>query len=157
MVSGVFISILFGVNEDLFKNKIQEGLSQNQKIMKISDEVVREEKIKQESSKNWRYYQRFHFHATAIGSMSIAILVLLSFIHAPAKFKVVTSWLIGLGGLLYPFVWLFAAIYGPIMGRSQAKEAFKIFAFGGGAYLVGLLILVFLLLKYPLEFKQNKI
>jgi uncharacterized membrane protein YedE/YeeE len=32
LISGVFISIIFGVNEDFFKDKIKEGLSKNEKI-----------------------------------------------------------------------------------------------------------------------------
>jgi len=154
MVGGIFIAILFGVNEEMFLNKIEKDLNQNPKIMQILDETKRAEKISSEKDKNWRYYQRFHFHATAIGSMSIAILLLLNFMAAPTKLITLNSWLIGLGGFLYPIVWLMAALYGPIMGRHEAKEAFKIFAFGGGAYLVGLVLLVFLIIKYPLKLKN---
>lgn len=45
--------------------------------------------------------------------------------------------LMSIGGLLYPFVWLFAGIYGPEMGRTEAKEAFAIFGYMGGLFLVG--------------------
>ena len=154
MVGGIFISILFGVNESFFKDKIQTGLLKNEKIMKMTDSTKREEQMKKEASKNWRYYQRFHFHATAIGSMSLAILIFLNFISAPLKLSLVTSNLIGVGGFLYPFVWLFAAIYGPIMGRGEAKEAFAFFAYGGGLFLVGLVLLLFMVVKYPLDFKK---
>ena len=74
MAGGILIAILFGMNEDVFKNRIQEGLSRNDKIQSIADPATKEAKLQTEASKNWRYYQRFHFHATGIGSMSMALL-----------------------------------------------------------------------------------
>jgi hypothetical protein len=155
MVGGTFISIMFGINKSFFFNKIQTDLLKNEKIIKITETVKREAKLKKEASKNWRYYQRFHFHATAICSMSLAILIFLNFISAPLKLSLVTSNLIGVGGFLYPFVWLFAAIYGPIMGRDAAKEAFSFFAYGCGLFLVGLVLLLFMVVRYPLDFKKS--
>jgi hypothetical protein len=57
---------------------------------------------------------------------------------------------------MYPFVWLFAAMYGPILGRSEAKEAFAIFGYAGGVYLVGLILIFILVAKYPLKFNNDK-
>ncbi len=157
MILGVSISILFGVNEDIFKGKIEEGLSQNQKIMSIVDVEKRQSVLDKEKSKNWRYYQRFHFHATGIGAMSLAALILFYFSSAPLGLRLVSSYMISVGGFLYPFVWLFAAIYGPIMGRHEAKEAFSVFGYMGGVFLLGLFILLFALIKYPLQsLEQNK-
>jgi hypothetical protein len=157
MIGGIFIAILFGVNESYFKNKIKDGLKKNQKIMSITDTSKKIEKLRTEASKNWRYYQRFHFHSSAIGSMVMVILILLNFSSAPAKLISLTSWSTSIGGFLYPFVWLFAGIYGPIMGRHEAKEAFAIFGYAGGLFLVGLVLLIFILIKYPLKFKQIRI
>ncbi len=151
MAGGVFIAILFGINEDLFKNKIAEGLKQNTAIQSISEESVREKKIESEKAKNWRYYQRFHFHATGIGAMSLATLLLISFLGAPTKSKLIAQYSTSLGGFFYPFVWLFAAIWGPCIGRSAAKEQFAVFAYMGGVFLFGLIFTVFLLSKYPLK------
>jgi hypothetical protein len=156
LVGGIFISILFGVNESIFKDKIKNDLKKNIKISKIMDPVKKKAKVEKEKSKNWRYYQRFHFHSTAIGSMTVALLILLSFLAAPAKIVLVNSYMLAVGGFMYPFVWLFAAMYGPILGRTEAKEAFAIFAYGGGVYLVGLILLIALVAKYPLKFKIDK-
>lgn len=152
LVGGIFISILFGVNESYFKKNIAAGLQQNQKIMSMTDTNAQKAKLSKEAAKNWRYYQRFHFHSTAIGSMTFAILIFLSFVAAPEKLIILTSYLTGVGGFLYPYVWLFAGIYGPSMGRHEAKEAFAPFAYGGGMYLVGLLMLLFIVIKYPIKF-----
>lgn len=154
LIGGVFISILFGFNEEYFKNKINEGLSKNEKISLIQDAVEKDAVLKSESDKNWRYYQRFHFHATGIGSIMMGVLLFISFSSAPERLKNITSYAVSIGGFLYPFVWLFAAIYGPELGRAVAKEKYAIFGYMGGLFLIGLLLSLYIALKYSL--KPNK-
>ncbi len=151
MVGGVFISILFATQEDMFKKNITAGLEKNVKIQQIVDPKEKAEKIKAESTQCWRYYQRYHFHSTGIGAMMIGILLFLYRLKAPKNFITLTSYMIAIGGFLYPFVWLFAGIYGPEMGRSEAKEAFAIFGYMGGLFLVGGVFSMFLSLKYSLS------
>jgi len=148
IILGVFIAILFGVNEDLFKSRIKEGLSKNVKILSIEDTAKKEATINSEAEKNWRYYQRFHFHATGISAMTLGLLLMISFLNAPQKLKIAASLLTSVGGFLYPFVWLFAGIYGPEMGRSEAKEAFAIFGYMGGVFLLGTLLSFYMSLRY---------
>lgn len=148
IVGGVFISILFSVQEDMFKDRIAAGLEKNVKIQEIVDQAEKKEKIKSESEKNWRYYQRYHFHATGIGAMMMGILLFLSQLKAPARSRTIASFLIAVGGVLYPFVWLFAGLYGPEMGRNEAKEAFALFGYMGGLFLLGGAYSMFLSLKY---------
>lgn len=155
MILGVFISILFGVNESYFKNRISRDIQKNSKILNIEDVAKRNQKIEKEKSKNWRYYQRYHFHATGISGISLATLILLAFSMAPALIKLTTSYMISLGGFFYPFVWLFAAIYGPEMGRHEAKESFALFGYMGGVFLLGLILAIYLFTKYPLKFIEN--
>ncbi len=151
LVGGVFISILFGYNEDYFQNNIKEGLTKNEKVNLIQDPVEKASVLKSESDKNWRYYQRFHFHATGIGSMVMGVLIFVSFLSAPEKLKITASYLVAVGGFLYPFIWLFAAIYGPELGRGIAKEKFAVFGYMGGVFLIGLIMSLYLTLKYPLK------
>ena len=151
MICGVFISILFGVNESLFKDKIARDILKNEKIMSMSDYDARESKIKKEEGKNWRYYQRFHFHTTGIATMALGVLLLLGLSSAPRKIKLVSSYMVSIGGFLYPYVWLFAALYGPIMGRHEAKESFAIFGYMGGVFLLGLLVSLFIFVRYPFK------
>lgn len=154
MVSGVFIAILFGVNEGIFQDKIARDLQQNEKINQITDPEKKITKLEKESAKNWRYYQRFHFHATAISAMSIGVLLLLSWVGAPTRIKLLASYMVSIGGFLYPFVWLFAALYGPLIGRSAAKERFAVFGYMGGVFLLGIAFSLFLIIKYPLQFEK---
>jgi hypothetical protein len=151
MVGGVFISILFGLNEEMFINRIHAGLERNVKIQQIASPQEKAAKISAETEKNWRYYQRFHFHSTGIGAMMIGLLLFLTQLNAPRTAVSIAAYLISIGGFLYPFIWLFAGIYGPEMGRSEAKEAFAIFGYMGGLFLVGGLGTLALGLRY--EFK----
>ncbi|MFY7993857.1 MAG: hypothetical protein ACOVP4_11230 [Bacteriovoracaceae bacterium] len=159
IIGGVFISILFGADESIFKNRIAQGLEKNIKIQSIVDADKKAEKIKSEQDKNWRYYQRYHFHANGIASLSLAMLILLAFIKASKKEILVASYMIAVGGFLYPFVWLFAALYGPEIGRDEAKEAFAIFGYMGGLYLLGIIYGLYLAAardwRAPLIFSEN--
>ena len=157
MIAGVFIAILFGVNEDMFKEQIKRGLNNNPAIIALTDPIAKESKISSESSKLWRYYQRFHFHSTGIGAMSLALLILLAFIKAQPKAKLLCGYCIAVGGFLYPFVWLLAAIYGSESGRHAAKETFAVFGWMGGIFLIGIIFELFLLLKYKLEWPHSSL
>lgn len=157
IVGGVFISILFGLNEDMFINRIHNGLEKNVKIQQIVDVPTKAAKISSETEKNWRYYQRFHFHATGIGAMMMGLLLFLSQLNAPRRSVTVAAYMVSIGGFLYPFVWLFAGMYGPEMGRSEAKEAFAIFGYMGGLFLVGGLWTLFLSLRYNLRDSKHVI
>ncbi len=151
MVGGVFIAILFGANEDIFHDRIAAGLARNDKIQQMADPTQKAAKLSSEAEKNWRYYQRFHFHATGVGAMMMGLLLFLQRLKAPRRATLAASWLLAVGGVLYPFVWLFAGIYGPEMGRSEAKEAFAIFGYAGGLFLLGGIMTLVLAAKYPLE------
>lgn len=141
---GVLIAIVFGINEDYIKDKISVGLEKNTAIQAIEDPLERSEKLKSEAKKNWRYYQRYHFHSNGIAAMTLGLLLLLSFLQLGKYEYLVSSYLLAVGGSLYPFVWLFAGIYGPVMGRSNAKEAFAILGYMGGAYLIGVVYTLYL-------------
>lgn len=151
MVGGVFIAVLFGANEDMFHKRIESGLALNTKIQQIVDPAEKAAKLSAEGEKNWRYYQRFHFHATGVGAMMMGLLLFLRRLDAPRRAVLAASWLIAVGGFLYPFVWLFAALYGPEMGRTEAKEAFAVFGYMGGLFLLGGLLTLALTARFPLR------
>ena len=151
MAGGVFIAILFGANEAMFEHKIAAGLERNAKIQAIADPAAKAAKIEAEAGKNWRYYQRYHFHATGIAAMVLGLLLFLARVDAPENLKLAASYLSAGGGFLYPFVWLFAAMYGPEMGRHEAKEAFAVFGYSGGLFLLGVLLTLGLAAKYEIR------
>ncbi len=151
MAGGVFIAILFGASEDSFKEAIRSGLDRNVALQQIVDGQKRTAVRKSEEEKNWRYYQRYHFHATGIGAMSVALLLVLTFVSGAGRLRLVAAYLVSVGGLMYPFVWLFAALYGPALGRSAAKERFAVFGYMGGVFLIGVLLTFGLVLLRPLR------
>ncbi len=157
VIGGVLIAIVFGVNENYIKDKIARGLEQNLKVQAITDPADRSALIKVEAEKNWRYYQRYHFHANGIAGMTLALLIFLSFLQLAKIEHLLSSYMLAVGGFCYPFVWLFAGIYGPIMGRTEAKEAFAILGYMGGLYLVGVGFTLYLALtkswtlKFPVQ------
>ena len=157
MILGVFIATVFGINEHLFKDRIAHQLEQNTKIQSISDPAARSAKIAKEKTKNWRYFQRFHFHSTGIGSMAMGILLFLALCSAaPRKMRNVAAYMVSVGGFLYPFIWLFAAVFGPEIGRSAAKEKFAVFGYMGGVFLLGLIFTLFLSVRYPWSVAEAK-
>lgn len=149
MICGTLIAIFFGINEDLFKNHIAEGLNKNLSIQSLTSPEERASKVDSEKKQNWRYYQRYHFHANGIASMSLALLLLLQFISATQWQKVTVAYMVAVGGFCYPFLWLFAAIYGPEIGRHNAKELFAPLGYMGGVFLVGVIALFYLAATKP--------
>lgn len=149
MVGGVFIAIIFGANESFFNDRITQGLKKNVKIQSMQDEAAKSEKIKSEQEKNWRYYQRYHFHANGIASFTLALLIFLGFVKVSKYEFLIASYMLSVAGFLYPFVWLFAAIYGPEMGRDVAKETFAVFGYMGGVYLLAIIYVLYLALRKP--------
>lgn len=149
LCGGVLIAIFFGVNEDYFKGTIDRALQSNPSIAAITDATQRKSTIKKEAEKNWRYYQRYHFHATGIGAMSLGLLIVLAMLVGARRARLLAAYFISIGGALYPFVWLFAAIYGPSIGRHAAKERFAIFGYMGGLFLVGALLCATLVVVLP--------
>lgn len=142
MISGVSIAVLFGANEELFKGTIERQLLANPKYSSIQDHVEQKKQMSAEQDKVWRYYQRFHFHATGIGAMSLAALTFLLLLTSASVLRTISAWMLAVGGFLYPYVWLFAAIWGPEIGRSAAKEKFAVLGYMGGVFLVGLVLAV---------------
>ncbi len=151
MALGVFIAILFGINESYFKDKIADAIKKNPTYLSLETPEEQTKHFKKEKDKNWRYYQRFHFHSTGISAMTLALLILLSFSLAPKKIVFYTKYMLSIGGLLYPFVWLFAAEYGPIIGRGAAKDKFSFFAYMGGVFFIGLVMTMYCLIKHSVS------
>ena len=106
----VALGISFGVNEDLYKDYVAEG-------------VAAHPELHNESSKDkiWRYAQRTHFHAGGIAAFCLGLIILVMFSDLSEKLKKTSSILIGLGSF-YPFVWLSMFFLSPSIGRGAAHD-----------------------------------
>ncbi|MDR4496293.1 MAG: hypothetical protein AB7P17_14340 [Nitrospirales bacterium] len=128
LMFGVGMGIVFGINEDFFKDYIAQGVAENPAVHdpKSADKI-------------WRYAQRAHFHATGIAAFSLGLIILLMFSGMKPGYKKVSALLLGIGSL-YPLSWLAMFILAPSIGRGPAHEHIltETFAYTGvGGLLLG--------------------
>ena len=124
----VALGIAFGVNEEVFKDYIAEGIAAHPEV---HDEKS-EDKI-------WRYAQRTHFHAGGIAAFCLGLIILVMFSDLRPGLRRVSSILIGLGSF-YPLAWLSMFFLAPSIGRDPAHEHIltKLLTFVGvGGILLG--------------------
>jgi hypothetical protein len=130
---GIGMGITFGVNEDMYKNRIAEQVAANPQVHDESSE-----------SKIWRYAQRAHFHATGIAAFSLGLLLLLLQADMKAGTRKLASILLGLGAL-YPLAWFNMYLLAPSIGRGAAHHHImtEVFTYiGVGGLVLGLLMLL---------------
>ncbi len=128
LLFGVIMGMTFGINEDIFKNYISEGIAANPTVHDAKSQ-----------SKIWRYAQRSHFHATGIAAFSLGLVFLVMFSDLKPSMKKVSSFFVGLS-TFYPFAWLTMFVLAPSIGRGPAHahvltETFA--AIGVGGLLLG--------------------
>ena len=124
----VALGISFGVNEDVYKNYVDEGIA--------AYPEMHDEKSK---DKIWRYAQRTHFHAGGVSAFCLGLIILVMLSDLRRNLKPVISILIGLGSF-YPLAWLSMFFLAPSIGRGAAHEHIltKLFTFVGvGGILLG--------------------
>lgn len=130
---GMALGICFGINEEMFKDFIAHGISQNP-----------ERHTAESADKIWRYAQRAHFHATGIAAFSLPLIMLMIYTDISAIYKRVASIAIGLGAL-YPMSWLAMFALAPGIGTAAAHDHLltTFLAYSGvGGLLYGFAILV---------------
>jgi hypothetical protein len=123
---GVGMGIVFGINEDVFKDNITQGIAANPEVHDAKS-----------AGKIWRYAQRAHFHATGIAGFSLGLLILIMASELKPGYKKVSSVFLGLGSL-YPLSWMGMFVLAPSIGRGPAHDHFltEIFAYTGVGRLV---------------------
>jgi len=110
LLFGIVMGMTFGINEDIFKNYITEGIAANPTVhdAKSPDKI-------------WRYAQRAHFHATGIAAFALGLVFLVMFSDLKPKMKTVSSFFLGLSSF-YPLAWLTMYILAPSLGRGAAHS-----------------------------------
>lgn len=124
LLFGVGMGIVFGVNEDLFKDYIAQGITANPDVhdTKSPDKI-------------WRYAQRAHFHATGIAAFSLGLVILVMFSTLKPTYKKASAILLGLSSF-YPLSWYTMFWLSPSIGRGPAHahiltESFVYIGVGG--------------------------
>jgi len=125
---GVGMGIVFGINEDVFKDYIAQGIAANPEVHDAKS-----------AGKIWRYAQRAHFHATGIAGFSLGLLILIMISEMKSGYKKASSIFLGFGSL-YPLSWMAMFILAPSIGPGPAHDHFltETFAYTGvGGLLIG--------------------
>lgn len=132
LVFGVGMGILFGVNEDVFKSYIAQGIAANPEVHNAKS-----------PDKIWRYAQRAHFHATGIAAFTLGLVILVMFSSLKPAYKKASAILLGLSSFYplswYAMFWLAPSIGG---GPAHAHMLTEFLAYTGvGGLLLGLFFL----------------
>jgi hypothetical protein len=102
-------------------------------------------------SKSWSYLKRAHLHSASIGATALAGIAVIMIIcsNSIGFIGAASSFLWGLGGLLYGLFWLLAGLLAPSLGStSLSKEYYSLIAQSGAAFsILGVLGLVLLILR----------
>ena len=128
LLFGVGMGVLFGVNEEIFKDFVAKGIAANPEV----HDAKSAEKI-------WRYAQRAHFHATGIAAFSLGLIILAILSTLKPAYKKMSAIFLGLGAL-YPLSWFSMFFLAPAIGRGAAHAHMltEFFAFTGvGGILLG--------------------
>lgn len=132
LLFGVSMVIVFGVNEDLFKDYVSQGIAANPGVHDANS-----------PDKIWRYAQRAHFHSTGIAAFSLGLILLAMVSTLKPAYKKMAAIFLGLGSF-YPLAWLSMFVLAPTIGRGAAHGHLvtELFAFTGvGGVLLGTFIL----------------
>ncbi|NIT55204.1 MAG: hypothetical protein GWN00_02825 [Aliifodinibius sp.] len=109
---------VFGAFEEDIKTHLKT------KAQDVKDSIYHgdDDKIKSILDKSWVYFKRAHLHANGLGTASLAMILLLSFIQANDLFRKVTAIALGIGSLGYASFWMFAALKAPALGSTGAAK-----------------------------------
>lgn len=111
---------VFGAAEDSLKNDLK---TRGQAVLATAynnDPA----KLTSTLDKAWAYYKRAHLHAGAIGTASLASLLLLAAMtRTPNLLKSLLGLALGIGGLGYSIYWLLAGYRAPALGSTSAAKA----------------------------------
>jgi hypothetical protein len=144
---GQFLGIVFGLNEDAIKDRMEASAVEVRETVYHNDDAA----IKAVLSKSWSYMKRAHLHAGAMGTTALAIIVLLGLLGVSKRFLGVISLALGGGGLGYSIFWMWAGFRAPALGSTgAAKESLRLLAMpsSGAFVLATVAALVFLVLAF---------
>lgn len=145
LLFGFGLGMTFGIAEEGIKESLHSSATAVLQPVYNNDS----NKVQQIVDKSWIYFKRAHLHANGLGTTSLVICLLLSGLVKNMGLRMIASFLLGLGGLLYSLFWLFAGIKAPSLGSTgAAKEALSFIALPGATFCaIGLLLAIYLVIK----------
>jgi hypothetical protein len=149
---GFGVGIVFGLNEDLIKSRL------NASALVVFDAEYHGDakEMKVVLDKSWTYMKRAHLHAGAIGSVALGLILLVSLLGTKPILTTGISLGLGLGGLGYSVFWLWAGFLAPGLGSTgAAKEALRWLAMPSSGAVVASTAAVAIILAIAI-LKKNK-
>lgn len=144
---GFGMGIVFGLNEDVIKDKLAADAAAVTATAYSGDAAAAKAVV----DKSWTYMQRAHLHGGGIGTAALALIVVLLLLGTPALTTRVLSLALGVGSLGYSVFWLWAGFRAPGMGSTgAAKESLSWLAMPSSGMVVAGTAAVFLLICYQL-------
>ncbi len=102
LIYGFGLGGVFGVFEDTIKGHLKSEAQEVLTTVYNGDEA----KMKKITDKSWIYFKRAHLHANGLGIISLGLTLLLSFLAADRRVKMITAFSLGLGSLGYSLAWM---------------------------------------------------
>lgn len=144
LVYGFGLGGTFGAFEENIKDHLKNNAREVLATTYNGDEV----QMKKITDKSWVYFKRAHLHANGLGTASIILILLVSFLPISDKIKSINAIFLGVGSLGYSLFWMLAGLKAPGMGSTQlAKESLTWLALpSSGLCIVGLIMIVALVI-----------
>jgi hypothetical protein len=122
LLFGFGLGIVFGANEDAIKSRLAASAAEVRENVYQGDE----EQMAAVLGKSWTYMKRAHLHAGSLGGIAVALTLLIVLLNTPSAWTRVISLFLGIGGLGYSILWLWAGFRAPALGgTSAAKESLE--------------------------------
>jgi len=118
IASGFGLGVAFGAAEDDLKDQLRESAQAVLESVYAGDESQAESVV----SKSWTYFKRAHLHANGLGTIALAVSLLLALLGAPGVLARLSSFGLGAGALFYAAYWLFAGLTAPGLGSTSAAK-----------------------------------
>jgi hypothetical protein len=119
---GFILGGLFGLNEDLIKDRLAASAAAVTATAYNGDAAAAEPVL----AKSWTYMQRGHLHGGAIGTAAIGLILVMLLIGTAPRTLRVLSLALGAGALGYSVFWVWAGFIAPGLGSTgAAKESLR--------------------------------
>ncbi len=119
LIYGFGLGGAFGAFEDNIKGHLKSEAKRVLATTYKGDEA----KMKKITDKSWVYFKRAHLHANGLGTASVALIILLSFLPFSNKIKEINAIFLGVGSLGYSMFWMLAGLKAPSMGSTGLDRA----------------------------------
>src|SRR5664279_116634 len=141
---GQGMGIVFGLNEDVIKSRLNASASEVRETVYKSNDTA----IKAVLDKSWNYIQRAHLHAGGMGTTAVSLIVVLCLLGTSRLVTTTIGVALGAGGFGYSIFWMWAGSRAPALGSTgAAKESLKWLAMpSSGAFVLATVAVLLLLI-----------